>query len=103
MTGWRIGYGAGSNELIKSISKVQTQSTTNPCSISQKAALFALESEKNFLQDWIKQFDERKKFLIDFFIKLAILFQPKTTTYEKNFYTFISCFINIIFISTNLL
>ena len=88
MTGWRIGYGAGTKELIKSISKVQTQSTTNPCSISQKAALFALESEKNFLQDWIKQFDERKNFLIDFFSsqKHFLPFEP-----DGAFYLYISC------------
>ena len=37
MTGWRIGYGAGDRNLIKSIAKLQSQSTTNPCSISQMA------------------------------------------------------------------
>ena len=46
MTGWRIGYGAGHKELIKSISKIQSQCTTNPCSISQMAAMFALENKK---------------------------------------------------------
>ena len=46
MTGWRIGYGAGHEEIIKSISKIQSQSTTNPCSISQVAAKFALQSDK---------------------------------------------------------
>ena len=88
MTGWRIGYGAGTKELIKSISKVQTQSTTNPCSISQKAALFALESEKTFLKDWIKQFYARKNFLIDFFSsqKQFLPFEP-----DGAFYLYISC------------
>ena len=88
MTGWRIGYGAGPKEVIKSISKIQSQSTTNPCSISQKAALFALESEKSFLKDWIKQFDERRKFLIDFFNSQEFFapFQP-----EGAFYLYVSC------------
>ena len=67
MTGWRIGYGAGKKELIKAISKIQSQSTTNPCSISQVAAKHALQSEKDFLQDWLKKFESRKNFLIDFF------------------------------------
>ena len=44
MTGWRIGYGAGNENLIKSIAKIQSQSTTNPTSISQMAAKKALES-----------------------------------------------------------
>ena len=43
MTGWRIGYGAGNEEIVKSISKIQSQSTTNPCSISQVAAKHALK------------------------------------------------------------
>ena len=46
MTGWRIGYGAGDEKLIKSIAKIQSQSTTNPCSISQMAAKFALDTKK---------------------------------------------------------
>ena len=48
MTGWRIGYGAyGNQEIIKSISKIQSQSTTNPCSISQVAAKYALLGENS--------------------------------------------------------
>ena len=67
MTGWRIGYGAGNKELIKSISKIQSQCTTNPCSISQMAAMFALENEKTFLKNWLVKFENRKNFLLDFF------------------------------------
>ena len=67
MTGWRIGYGAGNTELIKAISKIQSQSTTNPSSISQVAAKFALESEKVFLDNWLKKFQNRKDKLINFF------------------------------------
>ena len=62
MTGWRIGYGAGNEELIKSISKIQSQCTTNPCSISQMAAMYALQNDKKFLDEWLERFDERKNF-----------------------------------------
>ena len=54
MTGWRIGYGAGDKSFIKSMSKIQSQCTTNPCSISQMAAMFALQNDKKFLEDWLK-------------------------------------------------
>ena len=54
MTGWRIGYGAGNAEIIKSMSKIQSQSTTNPASISQMAAVKALKSDNSFLTEWIK-------------------------------------------------
>ena len=50
MTGWRIGYGAGNEKLIKSIAKIQSQSTTNPCSISQMAAKFALDTKKKLFK-----------------------------------------------------
>ena len=62
MTGWRIGYGVGSENLIKSIAKIQSQSTTNPCSISQVAAKCAIDSEKKFLKDWLKNLMREKTF-----------------------------------------
>ena len=93
MTGWRIGYGAGKKELIKAISKIQSQSTTNPCSISQVAAKFALESEKNFLKHWLKKFEKRKNLLVNFFNSIPGLnpFEPIGA-----FYLYVSCqgFIN---------
>ena len=67
MTGWRIGYGAGDRNFIKSIAKLQSQSTTNPCSISQMAAKHALEKDKDFLGKWIKEFESRKFFYWTFF------------------------------------
>ena len=93
MTGWRIGYGAGKKELIKAISKIQSQSTTNPCSISQVAAKHALQSEKDFLQDWLKKFESRKNLLIDFFESISGL-DPFIPT--GAFYLYVSCegFIN---------
>ena len=93
MTGWRIGYGAGNREIVKSISKIQSQSTTNPCSISQVAAKFALQSDKKFLVDWIEKFKKRKDFLNNFFNSIDG-FKP----YEPSgaFYLFVNCggFIN---------
>jgi aspartate aminotransferase len=49
MTGWRIGYGAGPQEVIKAISVIQSQSTSNACSISQAAAIAALEGPQDFI------------------------------------------------------
>ena len=52
MTGWRIGYGAGPVELIKAMATIQSQSTTNPSSVSQAAAVAALEGPQDFLEGW---------------------------------------------------
>ena len=93
MTGWRIGYGAGDINFIRSMAKLQSQSTTNPCSISQMAAKHALETNKDFLTEWIKKFEERRDFLINFFESINGLrpFNPKGA-----FYLYVSCegFIN---------
>ena len=62
MTGWRIGYGAGNEELIKSISKIQSQCTTNPCSISQMAAMYALQNDKKFLDEWLLNDSTKENF-----------------------------------------
>ena len=88
MTGWRIGYGAGDKSFIKSMSKIQSQCTTNPCSISQMAAMFALQNDKKFLEDWLKKFNERKNFLINFFNSMEGLkaFKP-----DGAFYLYVSC------------
>ena len=88
MTGWRIGYGVSDPKLIESIAKIQSQSTTNPCSISQMAAKFALTNEKKFLDDWLKRFEERKNFLVNFFNSIEGLkpFEPKGA-----FYLYVSC------------
>ena len=56
MTGWRIGYAAGPKEIIKAISKIQSQSTSNPSSISQAAAVEALNGTQDFIKKKIKCF-----------------------------------------------
>lgn len=60
MTGWRIGYGAGSQEIIKKMTILQSQSTSNACSISQYAALEALTGDQNFIEESKKLFKERR-------------------------------------------
>jgi aspartate aminotransferase len=64
MTGWRIGYGAGPKEIIKAMAKIQSQSTTNPSSISQAAAVEALNGTQNFIIERSKAFEERRDFVV---------------------------------------
>ena len=65
MTGWRIGYAAGPSLLIKAMIKIQGQSTSNPSSISQYAALAGISGSKDFLDPCLKAFDERRHFVVD--------------------------------------
>ncbi len=64
MTGWRIGYVAGAREAIAGMTKIQSQSTSNPNSIAQKAAIAALNGPQDFVLDMIKAFDERRRYLV---------------------------------------
>ena len=65
MTGWRIGYAAGDREIIKAIAKIQSQSTTNPSSISQAAAVEALNGKQDFISVRAKAFQERRDFVVN--------------------------------------
>ena len=65
MTGWRIGYAAGPSLLIKAMIKIQGQSTSNPSSISQYAALAGISGSKEFLDPCLKAFDERRHNVVD--------------------------------------
>ncbi len=65
MTGWRIGYAAGPERLIKAMKKVQSQSTSNPTSISQVAAQAALEGDQACIQTMLKTFKERHDMLVE--------------------------------------
>ena len=65
MTGWRIGYAAGDKEIIKAIAKIQSQSTTNPSSISQAAAVEALNGKQDFISIRAKAFQERRDFVVN--------------------------------------
>jgi aspartate aminotransferase len=65
MTGWRIGYGAGPEELIAAMRKIQSQSTSNPCSISQWAAVAALTGPQDFLGEWRAVFRRRRDLVVE--------------------------------------
>ncbi len=65
MTGWRIGYAAGSKELIKAISDIQSHSTSNACSISQAASVAALNGPQEFLNGWRNSFATRRNLVVD--------------------------------------
>lgn len=64
MTGWRIGYAGGPTELIKAMCKIQGQSTSNPSSISQAAAVEALNGDQSFMEEWIKAFSSRRDLVV---------------------------------------
>jgi aspartate aminotransferase len=88
MTGWRIGYGGGPEPLIKAIATLQSQSTSNPCSISQWASVEALEGPQDFLKDWVKSFQERRDLVV------SMLNQAKGIQCHKPegaFYVYPSC------------
>lgn len=65
MTGWRLGYAAGPKEVIGAMSKVQSQSTSNPNSITQKAAVEALRGPQGFIGVMVAEFDKRRKYIVD--------------------------------------
>lgn len=88
MTGWRIGYGAGNVNLIKSMTKVQSQSTSNPCSISQAASVEALLGTQEFLPQMKQKFMERR----DIFVKhLNEIKGIECLTPDGAFYVYPSC------------
>ena len=88
MTGWRIGYGGGPEPLIKAIATLQSQSTSNPCSISQWAAVEALEGPQDFLKDWVTSFQERRDLVVAMLNQAKGLSCPKP---EGAFYVYPSC------------
>ena len=65
MTGWRIGYAGGPPELIKAMAKIQSQSTTNPCSISQAAAVEALNGPQDFIPERAMVFKQRRDLVVE--------------------------------------
>ena len=64
MTGWRIGYAAGDKEVISAMSKLQGQSTSNPTSISQWAAVAAFTGPHDVISDRTKEFEQRKNYIV---------------------------------------
>ena len=88
MTGWRIGYAAGDKEIIKAISKIQSQSTTNPSSISQAAAVEALNGKQDFIPIRSKAFQERRDFVVN---SLNAIEGIECIKPDGAFYVFPSC------------
>ncbi len=88
MTGWRIGYAAGEKEIIKAISKIQSQSTTNPSSISQAAAVEALNGTQDFIPIRAKAFQERRDFVVN---SLNAINGIECVKPDGAFYVFPSC------------
>jgi len=88
MTGWRIGYAGGPRELIKAMAKIQSQSTTNPSSISQAAAVEALNGDQSFIKERSDAFKERRDFIVTELNKISGI---KCINPEGAFYVFPSC------------
>jgi aspartate aminotransferase len=65
MTGWRIGYAVGPKDLLTAMADIQSQSTSNPTSISQKAAVAALRGGDAFPQQMVREFDRRRRFMVE--------------------------------------
>jgi aspartate aminotransferase len=88
MTGWRIGFAGGPTQLIKAMAKLQSQSTTNPSSISQAAAVEALNGPSDFLKDWVKTFAERRDLVVGMLNQASGLVCPNPV---GAFYVYPSC------------
>ena len=65
MTGWRIGFAAGPKDVIGAMGNIQSQSTSNPTSIAQKAALEALRGPQEFISTMNVEFDKRRKYMVE--------------------------------------
>ncbi len=65
MTGWRIGYLAADRDLVAAINNIQSQSTSNPVSFCDKAAIEALNGPQDFLKEWVAEFDRRRRTIVD--------------------------------------
>lgn len=88
MTGWRIGYGAGPAGLIQAMNKLQSQSTTNACSISQAASVEALTGDQSFVETCRQRYQSRRDLFIEGLNKVPGL---KAFVPEGAFYVFADC------------
>jgi aspartate aminotransferase len=88
MTGWRIGYAGGPKALIKAMGTVQSQSTSNPCSISQAAAAAALTGDQSFLGELVRVYKERRDLVVELLNKAPGL---RCHRPEGAFYVYPSC------------
>ena len=82
MTGWRIGYAAGPEQLIQKMKTIQSQSTSNPTSIAQYAALTALEGDQSFIGSMVTTFKERHDFVLKSLLEIdGVKCQPCQGTF----------------------
>ena len=88
MTGWRIGYAGGPAPLIKAMGKLQSQSTSNPCSISQADAVAALTGDQDFIPAHNRIFKERRDLVVNMLNEAEGITCPKP---EGAFYVYPSC------------
>lgn len=88
MTGWRIGFAGGPKELIKAMAKIQGQSTSNPSSIAQAAAVEALNGDQSFLDARNNEFKKRRDMVVDMLNQADGIKCPKP---EGAFYVYPSC------------
>ena len=88
MTGWRLGYGIGPKHLIKAMTKIQSQSTTNANSIAQGAGIIALNSNLSFLDSWKKDLLNRRDILVNGINNIDGL---SCQSPEGSFYLYINC------------
>ncbi|MDX1580727.1 MAG: aminotransferase class I/II-fold pyridoxal phosphate-dependent enzyme, partial [Alphaproteobacteria bacterium] len=88
MTGWRIGFAGAPAELIKAMAKIQSQSTSNPCSISQAASVAALNGQHDFLDEWRAAFKDRRDMVVKMLNEAEGIDCP---TPEGAFYVYPSC------------
>jgi aspartate aminotransferase len=88
MTGWRIGYAGGPAPLVKAMGMIQSQSTSNPCSISQAAAIAALRGPQDFIGEWRKTFQGRRDLVVKMLNEAMGL---RCATPEGAFYVYPNC------------
>lgn len=88
MTGWRIGYGAGPEKLIKAMAMIQSQSTSSPCSISQAASVEALNGIQDYIKPNAKLFQSRRDMVVSMLNSIDGI---NCNTPNGAFYVFPSC------------
>jgi len=83
MTGWRIGFTAANKSIISTMSKIQGQSTSNPASISQYAALEAISGDQSFIGEMVREFKKRRDFLLESLNEMdgVLCFKPEGAFY----------------------
>ncbi len=88
MTGWRIGYAAGPPALIKAMKTIQSQSTSNPSAIAQAASVAALCGPQDFLQEWKRDYQNRRDLVVE---RLDLISGLKCFNPQGAFYVYVNC------------